>query len=292
MSKLFTAAEKDEFIERGFVKVEAAFPHKAALELQDYLWERMEATEGIVREDPTTWKKDWVTIGSKHLDFTRFAVCETTRLRDAIDDLVGEKGWQGRPGWGSCPVNFTLGRNEAWTVPHEGWHWDCTAFGEGVNIPLPGQALLAFPHFSDVAPRSGGTLLLDGSHILSTRFFRDISADGRHRLRGAATREAFEKPHRWFAQLCGHLSFEGDRIQRFMEEGDEIEGVPMRVTEITCQAGDVFLCHPFLYHAASQNHSGRPRFMCNGRVKATQPHPLLTKTPLGVTMQKSLLLVG
>ncbi|HET7559455.1 MAG TPA: phytanoyl-CoA dioxygenase, partial [Limnochordia bacterium] len=27
--------------------------------------------------------------------------------------------------------------------------------------------------------------------------------------------------------------------------------------------GDVILCHPFLFHAASPNHSGRPRFMCN-----------------------------
>jgi ectoine hydroxylase-related dioxygenase (phytanoyl-CoA dioxygenase family) len=157
-----------------------------------------------------------------------------------------------------------------------------------LNIPTPDQALLAFPHFSEVAAHGGGTLLLEGSHTLSTRFFRDISADGRHRLRGAAMRGAFEKSHPWLAQLCGHLRYEGDRIRRFMEEGDEIDGVYVRVTEIVAQAGDVFLCHPFLYHARSQNHSARARFMCNGRVQAAQPHPMVTETALGVTLKRAL----
>jgi hypothetical protein len=71
---VFTAAQQDDFIERGYVKVEAAFPRTAALDVQDYLWERLGERQGIVRDDPTTWKHEWHTIGSKDVDFARFGV--------------------------------------------------------------------------------------------------------------------------------------------------------------------------------------------------------------------------
>ncbi len=47
------------------------------------------------------------------------------------------------------------------------------------------------------------------------------------------------------------------------EETVDEYGTRLRVIETTGAPGDVIFCHPFLYHAASQNHSGVPRFMCN-----------------------------
>ncbi|HLG77298.1 MAG TPA: hypothetical protein VKX46_12850, partial [Ktedonobacteraceae bacterium] len=41
------------------------------------------------------------------------------------------------------------------------------------------------------------------------------------------------------------------------------DGFRLRVVEATAEAGDVFLCHPFLYHASAPNVLGVPRFMCN-----------------------------
>ncbi|WP_219837154.1 phytanoyl-CoA dioxygenase family protein [Paenibacillus sp. R14(2021)] len=41
------------------------------------------------------------------------------------------------------------------------------------------------------------------------------------------------------------------------------DGTRLQVVETTGEAGDVILCHPFLVHAASPNHSGKVRFMCN-----------------------------
>ncbi|MNG22685.1 hypothetical protein D3C84_1071990 [compost metagenome] len=41
------------------------------------------------------------------------------------------------------------------------------------------------------------------------------------------------------------------------------DGFKLRVVEVTGDPGDVILCHPFLYHASSQNHSGQVRFLCN-----------------------------
>ena len=54
------------------------------------------------------------------------------------------------------------------------------------------------------------------------------------------------------------------RVARFMDSVTrDADGGALKVTEITAAPGDVFLCHPFLYHAASANPSGIPRFMCN-----------------------------
>jgi len=48
------------------------------------------------------------------------------------------------------------------------------------------------------------------------------------------------------------------------------DGIRLQVVETTGNPGDVILCHPFLYHAASQNHSGVPRFMCNRTTPLTE----------------------
>ena len=76
------------------------------------------------------------------------------------------------------------------------------------------------------------------------------------------------KAYEWFGMLTGQegtSSFIKDtnRIDYFMNETVKVDGANLRVVETTAEAGDVFLCHPFLYHASSQNHSGIPRFMCN-----------------------------
>jgi len=289
VTRVLSGHDCELFIQRGFVHVRQAFPRSAALDVVEHLWEQLHKTQGVKRDDRSTWKEPWGGLGSKHIHFERFRPCETPRLRQAVDELAGAAGWDGRPGWGSCPVNFHLGSHKPWTVSSEGWHWDCTSFGEGVVLPVPSQALLAFPHFSDVEHRGGGTLLLEGSHILSTRFFHDISADGRHRLRGAAMRGEFERLHPWLAELCGQRDFQGDRVMRFMTEGVDLGDVRLRVHEITAQAGDVFLCHPFMYHAASPNHSRAPRFMCNGRIRAARgSHPMFADTALGRCLRRSL----
>lgn len=38
--------------------------------------------------------------------------------------------------------------------------------------------------------------------------------------------------------------------------------------------GDVYLCHPFLVHAAQPHHGARPRFMAQPPLVATSPFPL------------------
>ena len=47
------------------------------------------------------------------------------------------------------------------------------------------------------------------------------------------------------------------------ERHTDADGIRLRVAETTASPGHIISCHPFLYHAPSQNHSGVPRFMCN-----------------------------
>ena len=51
-------------------------------------------------------------------------------------------------------------------------------------------------------------------------------------------------------------------------------GTHLQVVEVTAEPGDVILCHPFLYHAAAQNLTGTPRFMCNRTTPLREPMEL------------------
>ena len=53
--------------------------------------------------------------------------------------------------------------------------------------------------------------------------------------------------------------------------------------ECVANAGDVYLCHPFMMHSASPNPSGRPRFLTNGNVRLLKPMRFSTGTPAAAT---------
>jgi ectoine hydroxylase-related dioxygenase (phytanoyl-CoA dioxygenase family) len=61
--------------------------------------------------------------------------------------------------------------------------------------------------------------------------------------------------------LTGKAPSPPDRIAAFMEAGTEIDGVPVRVVELTGEPGDMVFCHPTIVHCASPNHGAQPRFM-------------------------------
>ena len=80
----------------------------------------------------------------------------------------------------------------------------------------------------------------------------EFRATGLLRLRGAfpqATAEA----------MC-------DRIQHYMNDGTVVDGVPLRVVELTGQPGDVILMHCDCFHAAAPNRLTEPRMMLTGMI--------------------------
>ncbi len=64
------------------------------------------------------------------------------------------------------------------------------------------------------------------------------------------------------------LSFDSaiDRKRRFMDNGAKVDGVEVRVVELTGDPGDVILMHPLMLHAASRNCAATPRIVLNTTV--------------------------
>ncbi|MFC4812522.1 hypothetical protein [Paenibacillus sp. GCM10023250] len=267
-NKVLTKDQIDHFMARGWVKVKEAFPRELALECQRFIWEKLRPA-GIDANDRATWNKPMHYLREAYSGGA-FDRCNTARMADAIEDLVGHGRWIDRgvygqeevvSTWGWWPVNFSFGAERPWTVPTAGWHWDGGHFRHYVDSP--DQGLLCLCIFSEIGPRGGGTLIVEGSHQVVARFLE------RH-PEGLEPQEGIDKlnlEHPYLAALTGQDGSREDdpgRLERFMGTWHtDADGFQLRVAETTASPGDVILCHPFLYHTPSQNHSGVPRFMCN-----------------------------
>ena len=219
--------EIEQFITDGFVRIDEAFPRALANEARAILWR----ATGCTPDDPATWTKPVVRLGM----FTEPALvgaANTPRLRQAYDALVGEGRWRPCAAMGTVPVRFPS--------PHDpgdaGWHIDVSFGTESpdfmswrANIHSKGRALLMLFQFSDVDDTDAPTRNRVGSH-----------ADIARRLAPAG--EA--------GLTLGELAATG-----FAESAHRSE------VAATGVAGTVYLCHPFLVHAAQPHHGTRPRFL-------------------------------
>ena len=61
--------------------------------------------------------------------------------------------------------------------------------------------------------------------------------------------------------LTGQAPSPDDRIAAFMDRETVVDGVPLRVVELTGEPGDMVFCHPVMVHSAAPNRGARPRFM-------------------------------
>ncbi|QHW33655.1 hypothetical protein GZH47_24560 [Paenibacillus rhizovicinus] len=283
-TKVLTQSQIEQFIELGYVHLKEAFPRESALAAQQFLWTQLEK-QGVLKNDPSTWTQQMVHI-REQFDDELFQVCNTERLANAIEDLIGEGRWKERSVygqderktlWGWWPVNFSSGADRPWDVPVKGWHWDGMMRPHYVDSPEQGLLLLCV--FSEIGPMGGSTLVAEGSHKIVANLLAENS-DG---LMADEAIHLANRSHPWLRELTNSHdddavaadvyaadadeaedSGSSDRIKKFMEQTYvDGNGVRLRVVETPSSPGDVLLCHPFLYHSASQNLSGLPRFMCN-----------------------------
>lgn len=222
-----TSAQIDHFINNGFVKIENAFSTETADECRALLWQATQCSP----HKPETWIQPVIRIGEMGQEpFKRAA--NTAILYRAFDQLVGKDNWLPRTTLGSFPIRFPS------TTPatDTGWHVDASFPGENVsnflewriNVASKGRALLMLFLFSDVNSRDAPTIIKAGSHIDVVKLLEPAAGRG--------------------------LSF--------LELAQQLDSLPPR-TEIlaTGKAGTVYLCHPFLVHAAQDHHGTMPRFM-------------------------------
>lgn len=233
-------AQIASFIADGFVRIDDAFPAALADEARAILWR----DTGLDPDDPSGWTRPVIRLGQYGQPPFR-AAANTERLHRAYDQLTGPGRWLPPQALGTFPVRFPSPDDPG----DAGWHVDVSFGTEApdflewrANIGSRGRLLLMLFLFSEVGPDDAPTRIRAGSHLDMARRLAPCGEAGMT-LREMASTGFAESAHR--PEILA-------------------TGAP----------GTVYLCHPFLVHAAQPHRGTRPRFMA-------QP-PLLPAAPLAL----------
>jgi hypothetical protein len=232
------------FIKTGFVRIDEAFSRTVAAEGREILWQ----ATGCDRLDRSTWTHPVIRLGG-YSDPPFQQAANSPRLVAAFDQLIGAGRWLPREGLGTFPVRFPSKEDPGDT----GWHVDASyppsaeesdqsIFQWRINIFSRDRALLMLFLFSDVGESDAPTRIRMSSHIDVARILAPAGEDGMS-----------------LAKLAQQLDASAHR-QEVLATG---------------QAGTVYLCHPFLVHAAQPHQGTEPRFMAQPPLGLKEPFRLL-----------------
>ena len=257
MNQILSPEDIQHFQEHGYVRLVNAFPLEMTRKALEFVWYILERDYGYDCHDPQSWQGPTGGLNKKLRSNTELWGKADSRLCSAVTQLLGPD-WKKPRHWGtllfSCPNNDTT----PWNVP-TGWHWDCNPF----QILNGAQGVFIFSFLSQVQPRGGGTLIVDGSPELVMRYYRNLPDEERT---SKVSREGFFKTNPWLADLHDNTGSVEGRVQRLMNQTTDINGIPARVIELTGEPGEAVLCHPAMLHVAAQNKAEVPRFMRAKRI--------------------------
>ncbi|WP_326670837.1 phytanoyl-CoA dioxygenase family protein [Streptomyces sp. NBC_01257] len=226
------------FLRDGFVKLEGAVAPRVAEHCARLLWRET----GCDPDDPATWTQPVHRVaGMAQGPFA--AAPNSPALHHAYDLLVGAGRWEPRYSLGTFPLRF----------PHEdepddaGWHIEGSYLPEGetwyfTNLRSRGRALLMLFLFSEVGEEDAPTRIRVGSHLDVPKVLEKYAEEG-----------------------AGGPTLAPDLVAASAHR-------PLALA--TGSPGDVFLCHPFLVHAAQPHHGRRPRFMAQPPLMPAAPYEL------------------
>ncbi|WNG33554.1 phytanoyl-CoA dioxygenase [Archangium violaceum] len=240
-----SGAQVHQFIHEGFVRINEAFPRQLADEARAILWR----DTGCNPEEPSTWTRPVIRLNQYgQAPFVKAA--NTPVLHQAFEQLVGPGRWAPRGTLGTFVIRFPSTEDPG----DAGWHIDVSFGTENpdfmswrANVTSKGRALLMLFLFSDVGEKDAPTRIRVGSHV---EIARRLAPAGEA---GLTLRE-----------LAANGFAETAELPEVLAVGE---------------AGTVYLCHPFLVHAAQPHHGLRPRFLAQPPLLPTQP--LLLERPDG-----------
>lgn len=241
MLNLLSDVEIEQFIHSGFVRIDNAFSQETADSALKILWNDIP----FDKNDSSTWTEPVIRLGM----YTQQEFIESLnnpKLHLIFDQLVGKDKWLPCKSVGAFPIRFPSTKEPNDTGKHvdAGFPGDDPSnyFEWRVNIRSKGRALLMLVLYSNVSDNDAPTIIYEGSHL-------DI------------------------AKL---LLPEGEKGLSFMELAGKANEIPKRKEVFASgKAGTVYLCHPFLVHAAQAHRGKVPKFMA-------QP-PLFLKTELSIS---------
>ncbi len=260
MTRTSSTPERDDqtlehFRLHGWMRVHQAFSADDAARMRDVVWAGLEGA-GVRRDAPSTWTIERPARLQNLKGDPAFEAVGSERLLGAIDALLETRSYDRPKTWGALFIAFPS--EGEWEVPASGWHTDANYRSQ----LWPPKGVQIHSLFGDILPRSGATLLLSGSHRLIHRWFKENPPPAEAR---SADMRKLSLGHPYIRDLHtdGDLA---ERIRRFMDRADDVDGVPLQVIENTGAAGDVVLLHPLLMHVASRNTGIAPRFLLSGGV--------------------------
>jgi len=243
LTSTLTESAIDQFIHDGFVRIDNAFSTETAAAGREILWR----DTGCDPNDRATWTKPVIRLWDYPQEPFRVAV-NTPVLHQAFDALVGKDRWIPRESLGTFPIRFPHPDDPGDT----GWHVDASfppdpPVGDDymrwrINVRSKGRALLMLFLFSDVSENDAPTRIRIGSHLEVARILAPAGEQG------LSTME---------------LAMNATPATKKLNE-----------TTATGKAGTVYLCHPFLLHAAQRNRGLRPKFMAQPPLSPRVPFEL------------------
>jgi hypothetical protein len=247
-----TTEQRREFDDTGLVHLHDAIAKPRVGAMRENLWAELAKKYHFQPDAPETWREGQV-FGLQYVGRAGgFADMMSPALCAALDDLFMPEGWERPARWGTPLVTFPF-HGRRWEVPHQSWHLDI--YGElGVQRAFGEVTVFAF--LDSVCSEGGATVAVIGTH----RLIRELSADGKAKIRSANGRRLLADTHPWLRDLWSG-EFSETRKQRFMEEGAVVRDVPVKVVEIIGQAGDIVVMHSSILHTLSLNCRSKPRFV-------------------------------
>ncbi|MEO3872830.1 hypothetical protein ABGB18_28790 [Nonomuraea sp. B12E4] len=233
----------EQFLDQGYVRLRGCFTRAAAEEHTRLIWDRL----GYVADDPSTWELPSVHMPPhQRIDVRTFApkawlaACE---LVGGAERVSTEKPYTWTDGF---IVNLWQDADRPWRPPSNespGWHVDGNFFRHFLDSPE--QGLLTIALWSDVDHQGGATYIATDSAGPVARF---LAAHPGGLLPGPDPDD--DTPVIPYADL-------GRQCTDFVEATGEV--------------GDVYLVHPFVLHAKSQNVLRRPRLITNPPLTLAEP---------------------
>ena len=218
---MLSPSDLDDFDRDGVLHVAAAIAPDLAARCAAAVFDALPERP----DDPTTWTRPVVRPMVHTLDMVEAA--RSARLVEAIHDLVGPDAVLPPTIGGSLVVRFPVAEDPG----DDGWHLDGSYAGPDggywVNGRSRGRLLVLLVLLTDTTEDDAPTRLRPGSHHLIPEALAPFGDDGVNVMQ-------FRPP-------------------------PEVDELPVRLA--TGRAGDVYLCHPFLVHAAQRHRGSAPRVL-------------------------------
>lgn len=250
---MLTAQQRQGFADDGLTKIPQAIPADQALMMATRIGEYLATEESIRRNASQAWLAERPA-GLRTLTKAGvFDAAAAESVETALADIFGPGRYPRPKSGGRAAVTHKVS-DAPWDVPADGWHTDGWPGPQGEDP----AGVTVFTVLAPLRPCGGGTLVLAGSYRLLRQ---DItSMVGQHRLPGVRRELGARYP--WLAELWGSADgSEGDRRRRYLDEGAVLDGVPVRVVEVTGEPGDVFVMRADTFHTLSPNSLDEPRLM-------------------------------